>query len=77
MGFTAGVLVLAFQDESYGPKILVDKAAELRRQTKNWGIHGKQEEVEVDFKQLVVKNVSRPLRILFTEPIVLITTIYM
>ncbi len=77
MGYASMVAAVFFQDETYGPVILVAKAAELRRLTRNWGIHAKQEEVEVDLKELVVKNVSRPLRILFTEPIVLVITIYM
>lgn len=47
------------------------------RLTRNWGIHAKQEEVEVDLRELAVKNIARPLRILFTEPIVLLVTIYM
>ncbi|KAH9827293.1 Major Facilitator Superfamily [Teratosphaeria destructans] len=77
MGFAAAALALFFQKESYGPVILVSKASELRRKTRNWGIHAKQEEVEVDLKELLTKNISRPLRILFTEPIVLLITIYM
>ncbi|EMC93255.1 hypothetical protein BAUCODRAFT_568109 [Baudoinia panamericana UAMH 10762] len=77
MGFAACILAVFFQKESYGPVILVDKASELRRMTRNWGIHAKQEEVEVDLKELLSKNISRPLRILFTEPIVLLVTIYM
>lgn len=77
MGFTSFTLALIFQQESYPPVILVSKASELRRRTKNWGIHAKQEEVEVDLRELITKNVSRPLRILFTEPIVLLITIYM
>lgn len=77
MGFASCVAALFFQKESYGPVILVSKASELRRLTRNWGIHAKQEEVEVDFKELMTKNISRPLRILFTEPIVLLVTIYM
>ncbi|KAG0650800.1 putative transporter [Hyphodiscus hymeniophilus] len=77
MGFSSFLLSLFFLDETYPPLILVAKASELRRVTKNWGIHAKQEEIEVDFKELVVKNVGRPLRILFTEPIVLLITIYM
>ncbi|KAE8447016.1 hypothetical protein EG329_011150 [Mollisiaceae sp. DMI_Dod_QoI] len=77
MGFSAFIACLFFLEETYAPLILVSKAAELRRLTKNWGIHAKQEEIEVDLKELVVKNVSRPLRILFTEPIVLVISIYM
>ncbi|KAF2860651.1 MFS multidrug transporter [Piedraia hortae CBS 480.64] len=77
MGLTSGILACIYQRESYGPVILVQKAAELRRLTHNWGIHAKQEEVEISFKELISKNFSRPLRILFTEPIALLVTIYM
>ncbi|UPX20263.1 uncharacterized protein EKO05_0010502 [Ascochyta rabiei] len=77
MGFLTFGLLLFFLEETYPPVVLINKASELRRRTKNWGIHAKQEEIEVDFKELIVKNVSRPMRILFTEPIVLLITIYM
>ncbi|KAK3109766.1 hypothetical protein LTR53_016616 [Teratosphaeriaceae sp. CCFEE 6253] len=77
MGFSAAILSFFFQQESYGPVILVEKAAELRRLTRNWGIHAKQDEVEVDLKELLKKNLSRPIRILFTEPIILLVTIYL
>lgn len=76
MGFLAFVLAVLFLEESYAPVILIDKAAELRRSTKNWGIHAKQEEIEVDVKEIVSKNFSRPLRLLFTEPIILLLSIY-
>ena len=77
MGFVSFALLFFFMEETYPPVVLINKASELRRRTKNWGIHAKQEEIEVDFKELIVKNVSRPMRILFTEPIVLLITIYM
>lgn len=77
MGFTAFSLNLIFLEETYPPVVLVGKASELRRRTKNWGIHAKQEEIEIDFRELMNKNFSRPLRILFTEPIVLLLSIYM
>jgi DHA1 family multidrug resistance protein-like MFS transporter len=77
MGFVSFTLLLFFMEETYPPVVLINKASELRRRTKNWGIHAKQEEIEVDFKELIIKNVSRPMRILFTEPIVLLITIYM
>ncbi|KAF2639895.1 major facilitator superfamily [Massarina eburnea CBS 473.64] len=77
MGFSAFTLNLLFLNETYPPEILVAKASELRRRTKNWGIHARQEEIEIDFKELLQKNFSRPLRMLFTEPIVLLLSIYM
>lgn len=52
--------------ERYASAILVAKAGQLRRQTKNWGIHAKQEEVEVDFHELLTNNFSRPTRLLST-----------
>ena len=77
MGFLALGLNVIFLEETYPPVVLVQKAAELRRRTLNWGIHAKQEEIEVDFRELVTKNFSRPLRLLVTEPIVLLLSIYM
>lgn len=77
MGFLGLGLSLLMLEETYPPVILVNKAAELRRRTKNWGIHAKQEEIEIDFRELVEKNLSRPMRMLFTEPIVLLLSIYM
>ncbi|KAJ9221591.1 hypothetical protein DTO027B5_2786 [Paecilomyces variotii] len=77
MGASALVLDFFFLQETYPPVVLIGKAAELRRRTRNWGIHAKQEEVEVDFRELVQKNFSRPMKILFTEPIVLLLSIYM
>merc|ERR1712000_459028 len=77
MGWAAFILDFFFLEETYPPVILIQKASELRRRTKNWGIHAKQEEIEVDFKELVQKNFSRPMRLLFGEPIVLFLSIYM
>lgn len=77
MGFSAFGLLLIFFPETYPPIILVNKASELRRRTQNWGIHAKQEEIEVNFRELITKNVSRPMRILFMEPIVLLVSLYM
>lgn len=77
MGAVALIFNVLFLEETYPPSILVAKASELRRLTLNWGIHAKQEEIEVDFVELVNKNFSRPMRLLFTEPIVLSLSIYM
>ncbi|KAF2094652.1 major facilitator superfamily [Rhizodiscina lignyota] len=77
IGFFCFIVNLFFLEETYPPVILVSKAAELRRRTKNWGIHAKQEEIEIDLRELLEKNFSRPLRMLVTEPIVLLISIYM
>ncbi|KAK9327399.1 hypothetical protein V1520DRAFT_357987, partial [Lipomyces starkeyi] len=46
MGFLGFALVVVLYPETYAPAVLVSKAATLRRQTRNWGIHAKQVEVE-------------------------------
>lgn len=77
MACFAFLLNLIFLEETYPPVILVQKAAELRRRTLNWGIHAKQEEIEIDVGELITKNFSRPMRLLFLEPIVTLLSIYM
>ena len=77
MGYTAFVLNLFFLYESYPPVVLVEKATYLRRRTKNWGIHAKQEEIELDLRELVVNNLSRPVRMLISEPLILAVTLYL
>lgn len=77
MGFGAFLMNFFFLRESYPPVVLVAKASELRRRTKNWGIHAKQEEIEVDLRELIVNNFSRPLRLLFNEPLILAVTLYL
>lgn len=77
MGAVSFILIFFLLPETYPPIVLVDKAAELRRRTKNWGIHAKQEEVEVDIHELVTKNFSRPIRLLVTEPVLFLVSFYM
>lgn len=77
MGASALIIDLFLLHETYPPIILVHKAAELRRRTSNWGIHAKQEEIEVDIRELIQKNLLRPIKLLFLEPIVLFLSIYM
>ncbi|KAL5335991.1 bicyclomycin resistance protein [Aspergillus crustosus] len=77
LGFASGLLFLCSLRETYPPVLLVSKAANLRRQTGNWAIHAKQEELEVDLPELVGKYFTRPLKMLLTEPIILLISLYM
>ncbi|CAI7656396.1 unnamed protein product [Penicillium pancosmium] len=77
MGFLAVGLCLVFLKETYAPAILVEKAKTLRRQTHNWGIRARQEEVELDWEDIITNNFSRPFRMLFTEPIVFLISLWM
>ncbi|KAA8642031.1 uncharacterized protein ATNIH1004_010971 [Aspergillus tanneri] len=69
MGFLGPVLLLLFFfNETYPPVLLIEKAATLRRQTCNWGVHAKQDEIELGLKKLGTVKIGRPLRMLFTDP---------
>ena len=77
LGFLSTVLMLGLLKETYAPAILVDKAAQIRRHTQNWAIHAKHEEVEVDMREIAHNNLLRPLRMLLTEPVILLVSLYM
>lgn len=70
------VLAVLFYQESHHPIILSQKAEELRRRTGIWGIRSAHEEFSLSFKEIVQNNISRPLKLLFTEAIILLITIY-
>ena len=77
LSFANGAISLFFLAETYAPCILISKAVALRTRTGNWGIHAAQERIEVDFTQLVEKYFTRPLKMLITEPIILLVSLYM
>ena len=68
----AAVANFFFFYETYAPVILVTKASKLRQATKNWAIHAKLEENDVDMRAIVERNLTRPLRMLLVEPFVLL-----
>lgn len=70
------ICVVFVMEESHHPLILVRKAEVLRRRTNNWGIHAPHEEFSLSIKEIVEKNISRPLVMLFTEPILFLITLY-
>ncbi|RLV92781.1 Polyamine transporter 1 [Spathaspora sp. JA1] len=63
-------------EETHHPIILVRKAELLRRRTGNWGIYAPHEELTLSLKEIVEKNIARPLKLLFTEPIIFLVSIY-
>ncbi|CDO96200.1 unnamed protein product [Kluyveromyces dobzhanskii CBS 2104] len=70
------VLLCYFFEETHHPTILVNKAKSMRKQTGNWGIHAAHEEVELSIKEICKKTVTRPIKMLFTEPIIFLITLY-
>lgn len=70
------ILTIFFMPETSHSIILVRKAEELRSRTGNWGIHAAHEEVSLLLKGIVEKNIVRPIKMLFTEPILFLITVY-
>ncbi|KAK3496187.1 MFS general substrate transporter [Neurospora crassa] len=68
-------LGLIFIDESYPPRLLVNKARRLRIQTGNWALHAKFEEWDVTFSELAQKFLLRPVQLLCT-PICFLVALY-
>lgn len=77
LGFSNFCFLLLFSRETFAPFVLVEKAKRLRRQTGNWAIHADQERLELDMDAVIRNYLTRPLRMLATEPIVLFVSMYM
>lgn len=76
IGCAALAGVVFIYSETHHPLILVKKAETLRRRTGNWGIQAPHEEFSLSLKEICENNITRPLKMLFTEPILLLITIY-
>lgn len=77
LGFSDFLFLLLLSQETFTPCILSKKAALLRRQTSNWAIHSEHEKLELDVKAVAGKYLTRPLRMLVTEPTILLVSMYM
>lgn len=66
--FTA--LALVTTRETFTPLVLRRKAQRLRYETKDWALHAESEEERVNLKALVTKYLTKPLRMIVSEPIV-------
>ncbi|KAG7107850.1 Efflux pump bik6 like protein [Verticillium longisporum] len=62
-------------DESYPPRLLVDKARRLRHDTGNWALHARFEEWDVGVGELARKFLVRPLQLIAT-PICFLVALY-
>ncbi|KAH7021784.1 major facilitator superfamily domain-containing protein [Macrophomina phaseolina] len=77
MAFFFGAVGLIVVPETYAPVLLQRRAKKVRYETRNWAIHSKHDENQVDFKSVVQKYLARPFAMLVLEPILLLVTIYM
>ncbi|POS86336.1 hypothetical protein EPUL_002147 [Erysiphe pulchra] len=77
LGITCFFINLFFLEESFAPAILAAKAAKIRQKTRNWAIHAKHEEIEMNLWELFSGYFSRPIQMLFKEPIIFLISVYM
>ncbi|KAI4707121.1 hypothetical protein J4E89_008060 [Alternaria sp. Ai002NY15] len=66
-----------FFDETYGPTILKRRAKRLRKETGNENIIAPLELEKTDFNHIVTVILTRPLRMICFEPLVLFTCLYL
>lgn len=74
--FAVLALTLFCMPEMYGPVLLKKKAVMLRKETGNEKIYAQHEKIKLDFKSIVTKQLSRPLKMLTTEPMVTCIAFY-
>ncbi|KNB02985.1 hypothetical protein FOXG_05602 [Fusarium oxysporum f. sp. lycopersici 4287] len=70
------ILAFLFLQETYPPKILKVKARKLRKITGNRLLHTEFEQRDRTFLSLLLTNLKRPFRMLFTQPAIQITALY-
>lgn len=62
--------------ETHRPVLLIAKAQEMRYRTNVWAIYAEQEGVSFNFREVCEDNIMRPLRMLLTEPVLLILSLW-
>ncbi|KAJ5312978.1 hypothetical protein PENANT_c018G03255 [Penicillium antarcticum] len=77
MAFFFGTVGLFVVPETFAPTLLQQRARNIRFRTKNWAIHAKADEHEVDFKHICYAYLLRPFMMLALEPILTLITLYM
>lgn len=65
-----GPIAFVCLPETYPPVLLQRRAAKVRHQTKRWAYHSKLDESPITVQILLRKYLSRPIVMLFSEPIV-------
>ncbi|KAF7518068.1 hypothetical protein PCG10_000642 [Penicillium crustosum] len=76
LGVACFILLLVTLDESYPPVILAQKADKLRRDTGDWSLRAKHDELKLDLRTIGTDFVSRPLKMLLFDPIVLCMSVF-
>ena len=77
MAFSFGLVGVIVVPETFEAVLLQQRAKKLRFETKNWALHAKADENQVNLKEISNKYLLRPFIMLFLEPILLLITLYM
>ncbi|KAH8811726.1 major facilitator superfamily domain-containing protein [Xylogone sp. PMI_703] len=77
MAMFFGILGVFIIPESSHPRLLQQRARKIRHQTKNWAIHAKADEIELDPKAIINTYLFRPFIMLVQEPILILVTLYL
>ncbi|GIC85370.1 MFS transporter [Aspergillus udagawae] len=70
LGGAVLLLLVVFLEETYQPVILARKADRLRRETGNWSLHAKHDELRLDARTILTEYLALPLKMLVLDPIV-------
>ncbi|GAA5820851.1 hypothetical protein JCM11251_001844 [Rhodosporidiobolus azoricus] len=78
-GLASWVLIAIFLPETYHPKLLAQRAKKLRKEDpeKNAELYADLERADFSFKSIVTRTLARPIVMLFTEPLVMVVTLYL
>jgi len=74
--FFGGTAFLIVPETSH-PKLLQQRARKIRFETKNWAIHSKADEIQIDIRSIITVYFFRPFIMLVREPILVLVTLYM
>ncbi|KAK5937720.1 hypothetical protein PMZ80_009849 [Knufia obscura] len=74
--FAVWAFTFAFFPEVYGPVLLKQKAQRLRKETGNKAYYHPHEDLKLDFESIITKQLSRPVLMLTTEPMVICIAFY-
>ncbi|THY62428.1 MFS general substrate transporter [Aureobasidium pullulans] len=72
-----GLIGFVVIPETLAPVLLSRRAKKIRFATKNWAVHAKADENEVNMKELAHRYLLKPFQMLAMEPILLLVTLYM
>ncbi|KAJ5511648.1 Major facilitator superfamily domain general substrate transporter, partial [Penicillium expansum] len=76
IGSACFILILFTLEESYHPVLLAGKADKLRRETGDWSLRAKHDELKLDLRTIATEFLTRPLKMLLFDPIVLCMSVF-